>query len=143
MFCLAPLVLLGLASTMSVNALGHSHNTTNADGIVVEAMTCEKGIGLDAKVSTAGLYGVGLQYGVTLYEEGKISLTFLTKAGLSYTDKPRKELPLQGQFEVGGQILVGYEDFKVGLEYWHLSNAGIQQPNIGLDMLVIQTGWRF
>lgn len=143
MFCFAPLVLLGLATTMNVNALGHTHNSTNANGEMVEVMTCEKGIGMDLKASTAGLYGLGLQYGLTVYEDLKFSVTVLPKAGLSYTDKPRKELPLTGQFEVGAQILVGYEDFRVGLEYWHLSNAGLRQPNIGLDMLVVQTGWRF
>lgn len=142
MFCFAPIVLIGMAMTMDHNVMGQ-HSSGNANGTVIEVMTCEKGPGLDVKASTAGLYGLGLQYGVTVVEVGDWSLTVLPKMGLSYSDKPRRELPMQGQFEVGAQVLVGYQAFRAGLEYWHLSNAGIQQPNIGLDMLVVQTGWRF
>lgn len=144
MLCFAPLVLLGQVLTMDHNALGHSHHmTSNVNAPMVEVMTCEKGPGLDLKASTAGLFGVGLQYGFALHESATWSLTVLPKAGLSYTDKPRHELPMTAQFEVGWQLLVGYGNYRAGLEYWHLSNAGIQQPNIGLDMLVVQTGWRF
>jgi len=139
MFCFAPLVLLGYALTAQTSW----HHTDNVNGTVLEVQTCEKGLGLDAKASSAGLFGFGLQYGFTIFEGEKFNFTFLPKAGLSYTSVPHRELPLNGQFEVGGQFLLGYEDFRVGLEYWHLSNAGLQSPNIGLDMLVVQTGWRF
>lgn len=139
MLCLAPLVLMGYALTMQTSW----HHSENVNAHMIEVQTCEKGLGMDAKASTAGLFGLGLQYGFTLVESEKFSLTFLPKAGLSYTTVPRSELPMTGQFEVGAQFLVGYEDFRVGLEYWHLSNAGLQKPNIGLDMLVVQTGWRF
>jgi hypothetical protein len=139
MLCFAPVLLLGYALTMETSW----HKTTNVDGVVIEAMTCEKGLGMDFKASTAGLYGLGLQYGLTVFEGEKFSLTFLPKAGLSYSSVQRKEIPMQGQFEVGAQFLGGYENYRMGLEYWHLSNAGLQEPNIGLDMLVIQTGWRF
>lgn len=139
MLCFAPVVLLGYALTMQTA----NHKTATVDGVVLEAMTCEKGLGLDAKVSSAGLYGFGLQYGIPLVETSPITLTFLPKGGLSYTSVERKELPATAQFEVGAQFLLGYEQFRVGLEYWHLSNAGMQEPNIGLDMLIIQTGWRF
>lgn len=143
MFCFAPLVLVGFALTMDHNALGHSHKTGDANGTVLEVQTCETGLGMDVKASTAGLYGMGLQYGLPLYKGSQWSVTALPKAGLSYTSTPRHELPMQGQFEVGAQLLVGYDAFRVGLEYWHLSNAGVHSPNIGLDMLVLQTGWRF
>lgn len=139
MLCLAPLVLMGYALTMQTSW----HHSENVNANMIEVQTCEKGLGMDFKASTAGLFGLGLQYGFTLVESEKFSLTFLPKAGLSYTTVPRYELPMTGQFEVGAQFLVGYEDFRVGLEYWHLSNAGLQSPNIGLDMLVVQTGWRF
>ena len=139
MLCFAPLVMMGYALTMQTTW----HHSVNVNAPVVEVQTCEKGLGFDAKASGAGLFGFGLQYGLTIVETEKWHLTFLPKAGLSYTSVARRELPMTGQFEVGGQFLVGYEDFRIGLEYWHLSDAGLKSPNIGLDMLVLQTGWRF
>jgi len=140
MLCFAPLVLIGYALTMEMQQTRHP---STVDGTVIEAQTCETGLGLDAKASNAGLYGLGLQYGLRLLEVGDWILTALPKAGLSYTDRPRHELPMTYQFEVGGQVLLGYDRYRVGLEYWHLSNAGLTPHNLGLDMLIIQTGWRF
>jgi hypothetical protein len=132
-------MLMGYALTVQTPF----HKTANVDGVVIEAMTCEQGIGLNAKASSAGLFGFGLQYGLPLLENTPVTLTVLPKAGLSYTTIERKELPMTGQFEVGAQLLAGYGKFRAGLEYWHLSNAGLQDPNTGLDMLILQTGWQF
>lgn len=140
MLCLAPLVLIGYALTMEMQQTRHP---SNVDGTVLEAQTCETGLGLDAKASTAGLYGVGLQYGLRLVEYQDWTLTILPKAGLSYTEKPRHELPMQYQFEIGGQLLLGYNRYRIGVEWWHLSNAGLTPHNVGLDMLLIQTGVQF
>lgn len=136
--CLAPLVLAGFMQTIETSW----HKTTNLDGAVLEVQTCDRGLGLEVKASSSGLYGLGMQYGFQA-TSGPWSITALPKAGLSYVDHPVYELPQRTQFELGAQILVGYERFRIGVEYWHLSDAGMKQPNIGLDMVIVQTGWRF
>lgn len=136
--CWAPLVLIGYLFTMQTAW----HRTPSENGTLLEVQSCERGIGVDAKASSSGLYGLGLQYGLGS-QRGDWSVTLLPKAGLSYIDHPNPALPLRTQFEVGAQLLVGYQRFRIGVEYWHLSNAGLRAPNIGLDLLAIQTGWIF
>lgn len=138
MFCLAPLILAGQLFTVTVP--GH---VSDLNGQYVEVQTCERGVGLHAKAATNGLFAFGLHYGFKIVDADKFSITFQPKAGLSYTTVERPELPLQGQFEVGAGLVFGYDQFRVGVEYWHLSNAGLEQPNIGVDMIGITTGWRF
>lgn len=138
--CLAPLLLVGHMLTIETGA----HQVKeNQDSQMIEVQSCERGLGFDAKASINGYYGFGLQYGFGLLDVGDWTLTLQPKAGLSYVDHPVYELPQRGQFEVGGQLLLGYKNFRVGVEYWHLSNAGMTKPNIGMDFLVLQTGWRF
>lgn len=136
--CLAPLILLGYLTAIQTSW----HRTTHVHGAMVEAQTCETGIGLDVKASTAGYYGLGVQYGwqTTI---GSWHLTMLPKAGLSYVDHVEPALPLHTQFEVGAQLLLGTGRWRTGVEYWHLSNAGMREPNLGMDFLILQTGWTF
>lgn len=140
MLCLAPLILIGYALTMHIQPV---RKPAQIDAPMVEVQTCERGTGLTAKASAAGLFGLGLQYGVPLYTGEHVSATFSPKMGLSYASEPYRELPMRGQFEVSAQLLLGWEQLLVGVEYTHFSNAGLQHPNIGLDMLVFQTGWVF
>lgn len=144
MLCLKPVLLAGYMLTQSFSPTGdHAfNNQTNLDGLVVEAMTCEKGWGTDFKASTNGLYGIGAQYGLQ-YAHDRYSITILPKGGLSYVDHPVRELPQRTQFEVGAQLLLGYDQARVGIEYWHLSNAGMTYPNIGVNMVILQAGWSF
>jgi len=139
MFCLAPVILLAYALTMQTAAGTNS----NVNGYVAEVQTCSRGLGIDVKASTAGLYGLGLQYGIPIVTVHGVTLTVLPKAGLSGSSEPRRELPMGGQFEVGAQALLEYHKFVIGLEYWHLSNGGLKSPNIGLDLLLFQTGYKF
>lgn len=138
MLCFAPLVLVGYAMTIQTSW----HRSQNVDGGMIELQTCEKGIGFDVKASTAGLYGIGAQYGWQAQFD-KWSLTFQPKIGVSYVDHAVHELPQRLQFEVGAQLVGGYDRYRIGLEYWHLSNAGMRDPNIGVDLLVLQTGISF
>lgn len=137
--CLAPLILAGYLLTQNFSG---SIPKTNLDGSVIELQTCEAGIGLDAKASSSGLYGVGLQYGFK-FPLGPLSLTLTPKAGLAYIDRPNREQAHPGNFEVGGSVLFGYGRARVGLEYWHISNAYTARPNHGHDLFIIQTGWTF
>lgn len=104
--------------------------------------TCETGIAAAANVSASGLAGLVGQYGWQ-WRSGDWSATIQPKAGLSHAMQPVYELPSQTQFQLGMGVLVGYQQWRVGLEYQHLSNAGLASPNIGLDLLVLQTGWVF
>lgn len=138
LMCLAPLLLVGYLLTVQTPW----HHTSSFDAPLIEVQSCETGLGVDAKASTSGLYGLGLQYGWT-WAHDRVSFTVQPKVGISYVDHPERALPLRTQFEVGGQLLFGYNRFRVGIEYWHLSNAHLRQPNIGIDALILQTGWIF
>ena len=139
MICFAPLILAGYMLTLQPN----QYHTSNVDGASVEVQSCEVGLGAHVKAVSSGLLGAGLHWGWQVVQEGPWSLTVQPKAGLSYTTTPRWELPATGQFELGLGVLVGYEDWRVGVEYWHLSNAGLAKPNIGLDMVGLTVGQRF
>jgi len=136
--CLAPLILLGYMTAIQTSW----HHTTHEQGAVVEVQSCETGLGADLKVSTEGYYGLGAQYGWK-WTIGDWSIGALPKAGFSYVDHPEPSLPMRAQFEVGAQLLIGHGQWRAGVEYWHLSNAGLEQPNIGMDFLILQTGWAF
>lgn len=136
--CLAPVVLIGYMMSMETSW----HQTTDVSAPMLEVQTCERGFGLDAKASSAGFYGLGSQYGFQ-WQSSDWSLGLIPKAGLSYVDHPEPSLPLRTQFELGLQVLGGYQQTRIGLEYWHLSNAGLRSPNIGMDFLILQAGWAF
>lgn len=136
--CLAPLLLMGYAFPVILPW----HEKRDIAAPMVEVQTCERGLGAHAKVSTAGLYGLGLHYGFNK-TWGDWSATLSPHAGLSYADHPIETLPLRKQFELGLQAIIGFKQARIGLEYWHLSNAGLKQPNIGLDLWIVQVGWTF
>lgn len=146
--CLAPVVLVGYLMHQQV-ASPVIKNSTIENATMIEVQTCEKGFGVDAKAATNGLYGAGIQYGFKFEPVDKFSVIFIPKFGMSYVDHPVRELPQRTQFGLGAQVLFGYEQFRVGLELWHISNgAGLglnvsEKQNIGADMIAIQTGWVF
>lgn len=139
MFCFAPLIMAGYLFTVQTSW----HHSENVSAPYLEVQTCESGMGAHVKASAAGLYGAGIHYGFTHEFNEKWRITFQPKGGASYADHPIHELPLRTQFEVGAGVLVGYEQFRMGIEYWHLSNAGLRDPNIGVDMIGLTTGWTF
>ena len=112
------------------------------DGVVAELQTCETGLGAHVRATTSGLYGLGGHYGWT-WHPGVLSITLQPRAGLSYVDHAVQALPQRTQFELGAQLLVGYNRYRLALDYWHLSNAGMTQPNIGLDLVSVMVGLAF
>jgi hypothetical protein len=146
--CLAPVILIGYLSHIQV-ASPVLKNSTFENATMIEVQTCDKGIGFEAKAATNGLYGAGFQYGFKFEPVEKFSITVTPKFGMSYVDHPVRELPQRTQFGLGGQVLFGYENFRVGLEWWHMSNGSAlglnatEKKNIGLDLIAIQTGWVF
>ena len=136
--CLAPVILLGYLLTIQTSW----HQTATMDAPMLEVQTCETGLGAAVNVSASGLAGLVGQYGWH-WRSGDWSATIQPKAGLSHAMQPVYELPAQTQFQLGAGLLVGYQHWRLGLEYQHLSNAGLASPNIGLDLLAIQSGWAF
>lgn len=136
--CLAPLVLLGWMLTMYPN----QYHTTNLNGGLLEVQTCERGAGMDLKMSTSGLYSMQMQYGFSRELAGLV-VTLTPKAGGGYADVLPAELQSKLNFSLGFQVLVGRDRWRAGVEYWHLSNAGLGEKNDGLDLLTMQAGWTF
>lgn len=112
------------------------------DAPMIEVQTCETGLALEGKVAASGLAAAGLQYGWQ-WTAGDWSLTVQPKAGVSHAMHPVYELPSQTQFQLAFQLLLGYQRARVGIEYIHFSNAGLASPNIGLDLIAVQSGWAF
>ena len=140
---LAPVALVGYMQATDLHSRGGSSSGAEVgNAVLFEGMTSATGLGLGAKASTNGLFGVDLQYGLTWKGE-QWSLSFIPKLGFSATSNPVKELPQDVQFGLGAQFLFGYEHYRVGIELWHLSNAGVTAPNIGLNLPIIQVGYAF
>lgn len=140
--CLAPLILAGMLLTQDFNTTHNVRPKTDFNGAMIEAQTCERGAGLDLKASASGLYGLALQYGAGLDVHGW-SITLTPKAGLAYVNRHTWEEAHPFNFEVGAQLLIGRDRWRVGVEYWHISNAYTSRPNHGIDTIAIQTGWTF
>lgn len=136
--CLAHVILLGYILTVQTAW----HHTTNMDAPMMEVQSCETGLGAAVNVSASGLFGAVAQYGWQ-WQAGDWSATIQPKAGMSHAMSPVYELPAHTQFQVGLGLLFGYRSFRVGVEYQHMSNAGLVSPNIGLDLIAVQSGFAF
>lgn len=138
MLCLEPLVLAGYMFM----ALPHRTNGANLNAPLVEVQSCDRGFGLDARAATSGVFGLMGQYGFQ-WQSGDWSYTLIPKAGLGYHDVMLLEQQSKLNFSLDAQFLVGYKSGRVGLEYWHMSNAGLGDRNAGLDLLAVTLGWKF
>ena len=147
--CLTPVLLIGMLSTVEL----HSHvskqtQQTAGHGAMLEVLTCAQGLGMGLKTSSNGLHAIEGIYGMQR-QLGAFSVGLIPKIGASFTSHEVKELPQEVQFSLGLQFLLGYERLRVGLEYWHMSNGSAlglnvsDKPNIGLDLVSIQTGFSF
>ena len=144
--CLTPVLLAGLLVATDLHLTKESKDKTDiGNAAIVQAMTCESGLGVGVKASTNGLYGIDLQYGLTWHNE-RYTVSFIPKLGLSATSNEVKELPQYVQFGLGAQVMLGYEDYRLGLELWHLSNGSAlglnvsDKPNIGLNLPLLTIG---
>jgi len=145
--CLAPVVLLGYMTNFEIR--NRVSTPTSMSGTVLQVQSCERGLGVDVKVSSVGIYGADLQYGVQWVPEESYTVTLTPRLGISYVDHPVHELPQRAQFGLGGALTLGYKHARIGLEWWHASNGralGLNvsdKPNIGVDMVAIMGGWSF
>ena len=136
--CFAPLVLVGYLMTMQPN----QWHVSEFSGALLQAQTCDTGLGLAVKASPAGIGSLDVQYGWQ-FTHDEWALTLSPKAGVGYLDHHVPELTSHVNFSLGAQILIGYGSARMAVEYWHQSNAGLGDHNAGLDMLAISGGWRF
>jgi len=136
--CFIPILLLGYALTLQTDW----HRTTDGQGTVVEIQTCDKGFGFEAKATTSGFYGFGGQYAWQM-NTLDWDIALVPKVGTSWVDHAVYELPSRWQLELGASLQMGYRQSIVAVEYWHLSNAWTNYPNIGMDFLLLMGGIRF
>ena len=145
--CLAPVLLVGALLSTNVHISTPSKNQTQVDHAgILQALSGETGPGIGLKASTNGLFGLDLHYGLTWQPNQSWSLSMLPKLGISATANEINELPQYVQFGLGLQILAGYEEYRLGLELWHLSNGSAlglnvsDRPNIGLNLPLLTIG---
>lgn len=138
--CFAPVILAGFVNTIGP-AYTHQPQTNS---IMIEAQTCNRGLGLVVTAApNSGLYGFGIQYALRLPLGERFAISLIPQAGISHDTHGYQHLPLHTQFEVGGEIALSYDKVSVSYKYWHLSNAGLKQPNWGLDMGAVLVGYSF
>lgn len=145
--CLAPVIMAGIISTVELNTAVSQE--TSGSGQILSVQTCDRGWGLEAKATTIGLYGAGVQYGMQWEPAETFSVTLTPRFGVSYADRPMKELPQRTQFGLGAALSLGYGSARIGVELFHLSNGkafGLnvdEGQNIGLNTVILTTGWVF
>ena len=143
----APIILLGAALATEVHTNVHTQTHNQLSAPVVTVLSGQSGLGVGGHAHFGGIGSLEAHYGLSRgYSEWTYSL--LPKFGLSVADHFR-ELPQTLQFSMGLQALVSYQNYVLGMEYWHLSNGDMlglawsDKPNIGLDVLVVQAGYQF
>lgn len=136
--CLAPVLLAGYLFTLQTP----SHHTASFNGPVLEVQTCEVGPAVNVRVAASGISSVGLQYGWQ-WKRDAWSLTAQPMAGAALLDQHTPELSSQVNFSLGAQLLGGYDIYRMSVGYWHASNAGLGDRNVGLDFIALQTGFSF
>ena len=139
--CLAPVILLGYLLTLHPSwTTGH---VTSLDGPLLEAQTCEVGIGAFAKASPSGIGAVGAQYGWQARPAQDWTLTLTPQFGVGLLEHHVPEVSSQVNVSLGLNAMVGYQRSRLAVEYWHQSNAGLGAANVGLDLLALMGGWAF
>lgn len=138
MFCLEPLILAGYMFM----ANPHRVNGANLNAPMVEVQSCERGVGVGLKASQSGVYALEAQYGFQ-WKPGPLTFGFIPKAGVGYHDVLTLEQTSKTNFSLGTQFLMGYDHYRVGAEWWHMSNAGTGERNAGFDIFVLTAGWAF
>lgn len=141
MVCFAPLLLVGYALTIETSW----HQSYNADAPYVQLQTCEVGWGAHGKLSALPWGTAGLHYGLTWSPATDVELIAQPQLGLSYANQIHPNGYRQiSRFEVGLAVMARYRQLQMSLEYTHLSNGEFgSRSNVGLDLIGLQTGWKF
>jgi len=131
----------GYAGYVDTFEPNRSH-TSDLQGPMAKFETSPEGLGAAARIGPGGLFTLGAQYGYTI---PGTPLTITPSAGMAYVDKSMPELPIKTPFALGLQAGIPLGDTKARLiaEYLHLSNAGLKEPNTGMDMGAVMLGYPF
>lgn len=139
-----PHAAIGYVDTFQPN----KWHTSTIQGPIGKLETSPEGLGASARFGPGGLFSLGAQYGYTIPHT---PITVTPSAGMAYVDQPMPELPLKTPFALGLQASMPLKDLeflpdslrkaRLMAEYLHLSNAGLKQPNIGMDMGSIMLGY--
>ncbi len=136
--CFAPILLLGYLFTLHPNAA----HVTDFETPYVQAMTCDRGPGLDLKASP-NIGTLQAQYGIPVYDEGPWSLSLIPKAGGAMLAEHVPESQSRMNFALSLHVLARYEAVHLGLEYLHESNAHLGDRNAGMDFVGTAVGFSF
>jgi len=136
--CLSTVLLIGYLFTLYPN---NSH-TTDINGHSGEIQSCAYGLGVHAGGTSAGMARGGVQFGLGTTIAERLEVIIQPFVGAAYMPNVR-ELPLEVQFEVGAKVMALAGDRGIVVEYLHLSNAGLKEPNIGKDAIILSGVWRF
>lgn len=136
--CFAPILLLGYLFTSHPNPA----HVTSLNNPYVQAMTCDRGPGLDLKASP-DISTLQAQWGFVAHDEGPWTVSILPKAGGAMLSKHIPESQSQMNFALSIQLLIGYERVHFSFEQLHESSAGLGDRNIGKDMTFVGAGWSF
>lgn len=137
--CFAPLLLAGYLFTLHPN----DAHVTSVSNPLIEMQTCDRGLGLDAKLTRSGMSALEAQWGFVALESGQWSWLITPKAGGAYLPEHVKELQSQVNFSLSFESLIAYGQSRLAVEYWHQSNAQLGKSNAGLDMIALMGGWVF
>lgn len=139
-----PQASLGYVDTFQPN----KWHTSTIQGPMAKFETSPEGLGANARIGPEGLFSLAAQYGLQI---PGTPITITPSAGMAYVDKGMPELPLKTPFALGLQGSLSLKDFeslpeslrkaRIMAEYIHLSNAGLKQPNIGMDMGSVMLGY--
>lgn len=139
--CLSPVILAGLVSVVQMP--WHSvYDASHFQAGTLQVQTCELGVGGNFKATTNGIVSAGLQYGLKK-DLGRYSISVTPFAGGAYSAEDFTENATRLNFSLGAQIMGGFDQYRLAVEFWHLSNAGLAYPNYGLDMISVLTGVAF
>lgn len=140
--CFAPIVLAGFV--MGIHNPYKDGHIAHLDSPMAEVLTCNQGLGAHATLAPhTGLYSAGLQYSLEFPIVAGVKGRLIPMVGISHDTRHYRELPLHTQFEVGGEVHLAYGEYTLALKYWHLSNAGLRDKNLGLDMGALLVGYSY
>ena len=145
--CLAPVILTGYAFLFGQ---GLDRYPLEPHTQQLEIQSCQRGIGGYVNATHSGLYAGGIQWGFQ-HTIDNITVSLVPHFGVSHTDHEVWALPSYTQFDTGLGLYGEYNQVVIGMKVSHWSNGNAifnwadsaGRQNVGINMAVLQLGWRF
>ena len=144
---IGPVLLIGYVTLFGgIGSYAPPDNTTQ-----VELRSSLQGPGLYVNGTPSGLVSGGVQWGFNTIIDRDVVLSFIPHLGVSHATEQVHALPSYTQFDVGGGLYTSYEHLVIGIKLSHWSNGNYLfnwsdsagRQNVGINMAVLQLGWRF